>query len=411
MKRAAVGLLVATTLGGCNQIFGLEATTALPDAAPPDAFWSSIQLGFLQLTFDPAMAVPDPAIVPFPDLSRVEVGTLDGPLVMRAADATGMITVPLDITMAGPFRLVYQRTGDPVVHEYQGLMPDAKVIEPLWGPIARPVPPLNGGFLISPTNTPTNHTQNRVFTIGTWTEGKQLVQGAGAPTLDYDYSPPSTISMSGPFGATAATDRGVLVDYETVGTCRRAIGSADFPAGGLAAPHPTVMGIWTQNDTVTRSSTTPLAFQFPADIHPFGEGNLSQHEHYGFVPSDAMPAFTRAPDLVGREVALPNPVMVALRVCSSLDNNAATLAVHDPLLLKERLDPALYTEVTVERQLASGPFITNGFAALTLGTTGYQVQPNIAFAKNASLLSTSNVTTNLWDGDEAVLALGGTLTL
>jgi hypothetical protein len=415
MRRAAFGLLVATTLGGCNQIFGLDETTARPDAPdviPVDGAWSTIHIGFLQLTLDPLSTVLAPVLTAFPDLTRLEVGTLDGPLVALTPDASGAVLIPLDITSAGPFRLVYQRTGDPLTHEYQGLVPDARVLEPLFGPVARTPAPAGGGWLISPTNVPPNHTDHRVFTVGTFTDGKAIVFGAGMPTLDYSYGPSSTSSMSGPLGATSATARGVLVDYASVGSCRCAIGSTDFPAGNLGPPHPTVTGVWTPNNLVARTSTTVLAIQNPADIIPFGdEVNLSQRVHYGFVPSDAMPSFTRAPDLAGRQFALRNPVMFSLRVCTTFDNNGAGFDVHDPLLFKGEFDRVLYTEVTVERFLPGGALVTNGVAVQILGATGFQVSSTIAFAKNVTVKSSSGTTTNLFEMDGKMLALGGVLTL
>ncbi len=400
MRRAAFGLLVATGLGGCNQIFGLKETTALPDSPveiPIDAAWSSIQVGFWQLAFDPSTTVPAPALVPFPDLTRFEVGTLTGPLVTRMPDTNGSVTIPIDITEAGAFRLVYQR-GTDVVHEYQGLVADARVIEPLFGPLQRPAVPGGAGFLISPTNAPTNHTLNRVFTVGTFTDGATVVVGPGGPTLDYAYqAPPGTFSMSGPLGLPGATDLGVLVDFDIMGQCRRAIGSATFPAD-KAATHPTVMGMWTANDTVARTSTTANAIQLPPDIIPFGEGNLATRQHYGFVPSEIMPAFTRPPDLVHHQVALANPVMMPLRVCTSIDSS---LAVHDPLLFKDKFKRALYTETTVDRTL-SGATITNGVAVLTLGLTGFQVDSDVAFATAIKLTADGNVESKLFESADSV---------
>lgn len=418
MRRAAFGLLVATTVGGCNQFFGLDETTPAPDAFEPDAMWSSIQLGFLQLSFDPAATIAAPAFTPFPDLMSVAVASADGPLVTRTADAMGIVTIPLDITMSGPFRLVYQRTGDPVPHEYQGLVPNARVIEPLFGPVARPTVPVNAGYLIKPMGAPTNHAINRVFTVGTWTEAKTVVfpDPGNVRDFDYSYSPANTVSMSGPLGVPAATDAGVLVDYTTttVPPCERATGSSRFPAGNAAAHTDAIGDVW-NIDSVTRQGTTDNNVELPAGIRPFlDETGPTYRENYGFVPSTLMPSFTRpAPSGLNPIAFLRNPVMMLMRTCSALDSGTAA---HRPTLFKDKLTEAIYTETTVERSVG-GIVLTNGVGVLTLISTPQtliSVATDVAFADGVVLKSASGME-NLFVADSndqiAVAATSGSRTL
>ena len=405
MRRAAFGLLVATTLGGCNQVFGLDETKPVPDAPdviPPDAMWSSIQLGFLRLAFDPAAAsIAAPAFTPFPDLMSVAVASFDGPLVTRAADAMGLVTIPLDITMAGPFRLVYQRTGDPVPHEYQNLVPNARVIEALFGPVTRPTVPANAGFLIKPLGAPTNHANNRVFTVGTWTEGKTILfpDPGNVRNFDYTYQAPNTVSMSGPLGLTAATDAGVLVDYNaTVPPCEGATGSSRFPAGNAAAHTDAIGDAW-NIDSVTRMAATNNNVALPAQIRPFFDETAPTHrENYGFVPSQMMPSFTRRPPGGLNPIAfLENPVMMVMRTCSAVDIGTAA---HHPTLFKDKLTEAIYTETTVERSVG-GILLTNGVGVLTLiptPQTVISVATNVAFA-NGVVLKSAAATSDLFVAD------------
>jgi hypothetical protein len=417
MRRAAFGLLVATTLGGCNQIFGLEATTSIPDApdAPPlDSAWASIHLGFLQQTFDPSGTVPPPIETPFPDLVTVEVGPSEGPLVTRPSE-NGIVTIPPDIS-AGPFRLVYQRQGD-TIREYQGLVPDAHVIEALFGPVTRVPPPVGAGFAITPTNYTGNHLANRVFTVGTWTEGARVPGPASGALLTYDYEAAITASMSGALGATAATDRGVLVDYAINGYCRSAVGSTDFPGGPLTTAHQPVGGPWSTStaNPLTTSETDDMSVDFNPEWAQFGELNVTPKqttENYGFVPSALMPAFTRPPDGL-RQVALPNPVMLVLRSCTALDTDAA---VHEPTLFSAKLARALYTEASVRRTVAGGVTVNSGVAVisypvLVFGMPKFDVRTVVAFPVDVKLTSATATVSLMGTDDAPIPATAGTVTL
>jgi len=402
MRRVAYGLLVASALGGCNQIFGLDETKARPDAPiPPDAMWLTIDLGLLRLTYDQNVATPAPEFLPIPDLMSVQAATADGPLVTVATDATSKVAIPIDISMAGPFRLVYQRTGG-IPHEYQGLVTDARVVDPLWGPIARTAVPANAGWKITPAGASPNHALTRVFTTGVWTEARTVQVIPPGPTFDYGFVAPTTVSMSGPLGLPAETDAGVLADYANADSCESAIGSSRFDVKNAAA-HAAVTGETWDSAKDPRRVTTPGNIALPSRIIPFGdEANPVFRENYGFVPSQRMPAFTRpAPGGLGPLALLRNPVMTVVRSCSVLNPVMATDNVHRPRLFRETMLEAVYTETTVDRVVAGIP-LTNGLGALTLFPTGQAtatVATDVAFPDAVKLTAKSGTVTDLFAAD------------
>lgn len=408
MRRAALGLLAAQALGGCNQIFGLEETVLRVDAAP-DAPWAAFDLGFLQLSFDPAAAVPAPALVPFPDLASVQIAPANGPL--EAPDATstpGHYRVKPSISMAGPFRLVYQRTGDPVVHEVQDLVDNVKIIEPLFGPISRPPVTVNAGFLIKPTNSP-SYTGPRVFTVGTWTEGTGTPVGAN---VDYAYEAPGTVSLSGPLGLPASTDAGILVDYTTSATCRRSRGSSRFPLDTIMAHGEAIGDDWVTNQAARNTLPDPN-IEVPPAINPFSNGSFPKYrENLGYLPSPAMPAFSRPGENSGFSTAvLRHPVQIVLRACSDAVNstrNSAETQVHRPPLLSNRLAEAVHTEVTTSYKIGTVD-IVNGISIVTLNESAASSVPissDIAVAKDVKLGSGGG-NTPLFEGTAELLPVPG----
>ncbi len=392
MRRAAFGLLVASTLGGCNQIFGLDPTGVRPDAleVPADAAWATVDLGFLQLSLDAAGAPLEPTVVPFPDVMSVKIGSTDGPLQDPTTTTVGgRYTVPIDITSAGPYRLVYQRTGDPVPHEYQDLVNNVKVIEPLFGPVTRPPVTVNAGFIIKPAGVSPNHASHRVFTLGTWTAGSGVPgSGADAGTVDYTYAAPQTISLSGPLGLPAATDPGALVDYSPPAAgCTVAAGSSKFPLTGIMA-HGIAAGSTWQGDSAQRSASSDNNLRLPPQIRPFSdEGGYVYREKYGFVPSPVMPSFSRPGlNVASTPALLRNPVMLPMRECTDLAVNGG---VHLPRFMQDTLTEAVYSEVSVDRTIGSLT-VTNGLALLTLNKDKVplvSVVPNVAVADGAILRS------------------------
>lgn len=392
MRRAALGLLVASTLGGCNQIFGLDPTGVRPDALviPSDAAWATVDLGFLQLSLDPAGAPLEPTIVPFPDVMSVKIGSVEGPLEdPTTTPVGGRYTVPIEITTAGQYRLVYQRMGDPVPHEYQDLVNNAKVIEPLFGPVTRPPVTVNAGWIIKPPGAAPNHASHRVFTIGTWTTGSGVPGiGVDAGTVNYTYVAGQTTSLSGPLGLPAATDLGFLVDYNPPAAgCTVATGSSKFPVTDIMAHGIAAGSIW-QGDSTQRNASSDNNLRLPPQIRPFSdEGGYVYREKYGFVPSPVMPSFSRPGlNVANTPALLRNPVMLPMRECTDL---AVSGAVHLPRTLQDNLTEAVYSEVSVDRTIG-GLTVTNGLALLTLNkdkVTLFSVAPNVAIADGAILRS------------------------
>jgi hypothetical protein len=250
--------------------------------------------------------------------------------------------------------------------------------------------PTNAGFMIKPMGAPTNHAINRVFTVGTWTEAKTVVfpDPGNVRDFDYSYSAANTVSMSGPLGVTAATDAGVLVDYNTSAPpCERATGSSKFPAGNAAAHTDAIGDIWS-TDSVTRQGDTANNVELPPAIRPFfDETSPTYRENYGFVPSALMPSFTRPPPGGLNPIAfLRNPVMMVMRTCSMVDTG---MAAHRPTLFRDKLTEAIYTETTVDRSVG-GVVLTNGVGVLTLiptPQTSISVATDVAVADGVVLKS------------------------
>lgn len=389
MRRAALGLLVVSNLGGCNQILGLEPTildapvTIIPDAPP-----ANLSLGFLQLTFNPGAMVPAPVLAPFPDVTSVKIGTADGPLQdAPVGDTPGGYNIPLVIATPGPYRLVYQRTGDPVVHEYQDLGPNAHLVEALFGPVTRPAIPTNAGVLIKPMSPPAGYTKPRVFTLGTFTEGAGTASGT---SVDYVYSGVGTASMSGPLGLPVSPDTGVVVDYGPEGGCDRSVGSSRFPLDSLATHGSATGDSWNTLNVVMRVTSVDVELMFPPEIRPFSdEGAFDYRETYGVVPSLVMPAFTRpGRNQLNSPAFLKNPVLLPLRACQAL---GAGGMLHVPVIYKDRFKEVVYNEVSADRSIG-GVHVTNGFGLLTINpTSSTNLEPKIAVAvaKTATFASSA----------------------
>lgn len=372
MKRAALAMLAP--LAGCNWVFGLEPTHAAPDApdAPPPGV--PVHVALLVETLDATGAPTMPAETAIPDLVRLEASTLDGqaPVPLTAA-ADGTVSVPMEIA-SKPWRLIYQRQGDDV-REYQGLPAEAHVIEPLLGPVVRSPAPAGSGYVITPASYSGSHSENRVFTLGAWTEGRKALAPAGA-TFDYDL--PSAASLSGSLATPAAGDRGLLVDYVIDGatSCIRSTGSVDFEAGMPGPPKSTPSGSWVTTQTAP-TVTTPLPLIATGDVDPFGDAtSRTAREQYGYLAANDLPLFTRSP--VGNVLLLlRSPPMIFLRSCTLPVSGAPT--VNEPAYLSARFSRVVHTEIGAARKLPGGATVVNGLAIATHGTGTFNVTSNVAF--------------------------------
>ena len=404
MRRAVVGLLAASSLAGCNLLFGLDETTALPDAPAMDAPWMVIHLGFLQLPPATNDTPEAPVEIPFPDLVKVEASTLDGTTTTPLTAVDGQLLIPAQIT-AGSWRLIYQRQDEPP-HELQNLPADAHVIEPLYGPLERIAPTAGMGYTITPTSYQGDHGNNRVFTTGMWTEGTRTLAPAGA-TLNYDL--PDAVSYDGPLGTPGSKDRGVLVDFLVLDGCRAATGSVDFPASPVGPPKPAVSGPWLRN-AATPTITTPINLIATTDIAPLGEGQGPLREQYGYLPSKEMPELTRRPD-PGRTVLLRNPPLLTLRTCP-LPYPGAVPMVAEPTYFKDHLVRAVHTEITATRPLAAGPTLVNGLAIVTTDRAGVlTVATDVAFPRNVKLLTGENSVLDLFGASDRIPLPAGASTM
>ncbi len=406
MRRAALAMLAASSLAGCNLVFGLKETSPNPDGPPADVAGTPIHLTLLQHLLDASGAPLPPTEIAIPDLVKLEARVLGSDsTVPLTAIADGTIGVPLDITM-GSWALIYQRQGG-VVREIQNPPEGAHLVETLYGPAARTAPDALSGYVITPANYPggASHSLNRVLTTGTWTEGSRPLPPAGA-TLDYDYA--TAVSYSGPLGKPTANDHGVLADFSIMNGCRTSIGTSDFAAGDIGPPKPMVTGsAWVSSATGFNVSTD-LQLVLTLDVAPLGEGSRAAMELLGYVPSKEMPAFTRPPD-GSRSIALPNPPLFALRSCP-LPYAGSPPAPVLPTWLDGRVPRGVYTEIVASRQLSGGASLVNGIAILTLSNaTTFMVSTDVAFPTNVTLKSTAG-STNLFSmsGSDAVTFSPGT---
>lgn len=406
MRRAALGMLAASSLAGCNLVFGLKETSPNPDGPPADVAGTPIHLTLLQLLLDSNGAPTTPTEIGIPDLVKLEAMRLDGSApVGLTAIADGTIGVPPEITM-GSWALVYQRK-DSVVREIQNPPVGAHLVETLLGPVTRATPDPQSGFVITPASYPVtaSHSLNRVLTTGTWTEGNHPVPPTGA-ALDYDFA--DAVSYSGLLGAPSPGDRGVLADFAIANGCRTSTGTSDFPAGDIGPPKVMTPGTAWVSSATGFTITTDLALVLTGDVAPLGETTRATQELLGYVPSKDMPAFTRPPD-ISRSVSLPNPPMFAVRSCSLPYQGTPP----SPVLatwLDARLPRAAYTEISASRQLSGGATLVNGLGILTLSTAAsFMVTTDVAFAANVKLTSSAGAA-DLFDptgSDDVKVTRGG----
>ncbi len=399
MRRAALGLFAASSLVGCNLVFGLKETSPNPDGPPADAPGTPIHLVFLQATLDANGLPVDPVEIPINDLQLVGASTLDGgPTVMLTPAADGTVSVPLEISTSGAWRLFYQRPNQPV-RELQNLPADAHVVEPLFGPVARVAPPPGTGYSITPTGYPStaSHAQNRVFTTGMWSEGTTLGAAARAQ-LDYNLG--DAVPLSGAMGTPGPDDRGLLFDFVLDGAtgCRTSKGSTDFPAANIGPPLAPVSGSW-KSDSVTPTVDVPLTVAFNANLKPFAEDAAPPRQQFGYVPSVLMPAFSRPPSPT-QALQLRNPVMIAIRSCPVLASQPAFVP---SAYLDTRLKRAVHTELTTSRELPSTARVTNGLAILTFEIGGrYDVATDVAFARAVTIRAGSGPAADLFGATDGV---------
>ncbi|CAN5682200.1 hypothetical protein BH11MYX3_BH11MYX3_38780 [soil metagenome] len=415
MRRAALGLLAASSLAGCNLVFGLKETSPNPDGPPADAVGRRIHLTFLQALLDSDGQPLTPSEIAIDDLQTVSASSLDGgSAITLPPSADGTVTVPLEIADAtAGWRLAYQRPNQ-VVRELQNLPADAHVIEPLFGPLTRMTLPSGSGFSITALGYPgtASHSLNRVFTIGIWSEGTTLAPPPGAVL---DYSLAEAVASSGPMGRPGSTDRGLLFDYAIDGasSCRSSTGSMDFSAASIGPPFAPVSGSW-KSDSQMPVVNTSFQLAINPSLKPFGEAQGPGRQQVGYVPNAEMPAFTRPP-LPTQSLFLRNPVILAIRSCPlPTPGNAAQPAFVESAYLNTRLKRAVHTEVTATRTLPNGATAANGLAILTLDDGGaYDVVTNVAFPEAVTIAGASGPSTGLFGASDGVpLATGsGPLTV
>jgi hypothetical protein len=409
MRRAALGMLAASSLAGCNLVFGLKETSPNPDGPPADAAGRAIHLAFLQASLDSDGQPLTPTEIPIDDLEMVSASALDGSdAVSLTPSPDGTLSVPLTIADAtAGWRLFYQRPNQ-VVRELQNLPADAHVVEPLFGPLERVKPASNSGFSITPLGYPVaaSHALNRVFTTGIWSEGTTIGPPPGA-TLAYGLA--DAVSSSGAMGTPGPDDRGLLFDYliDAASTCRSSTGSMDFSAANSGPPLAPVSGSW-KSDSQNPTVNTSFQLAINPNLKPFGEVQGPGRQQLGYVPNAQMPAFTRPP-LPVQSLVLRNPVMIALRSCPlPTPSNAAQPPFVESAYLDTRLKRAVHTEVTATRQLPNSATVYNGLAILTLDDGGaYDVVTDVAFPEAVTIRNSAGVTADLFGAADGVAVAAG----
>ena len=397
MARALLGVLAVSSLAACNWVFGLDKTEPAPpdDASFPDAPPKPLKLTYLVATTT-AIGDPLPPIeAPLDDLVSVEASSLDGNLreaVTYGGDGT--LEIPFDI-ITRPWRLVYQRRNQ-LPRELQLLPENAHVIEPLFGPVPpRTAPVAGAGYVFTPSGGPPNHSLNRVFTMGTFTEGSVLLQSG--PTVTYELG--SATSLSGPIGTPATTDHAIVVDYtiELSSNCRSATGSLEG-TGAVGPPKATITGAWQTQPSQPAIADNLLDIGNKLQtVMRLGETTSASRQVVGYMVSAAMPGFTRPPDPTNL-LALPNPAMFALRTCPNVIGGSPPPNVDNVVFMNDHLAAIVYTELTATRTVSGGPQLVNGIEIVTPEATmdSYVVAHLAASPMAVTLKTASNVTVDLF---------------
>jgi hypothetical protein len=403
MARAMLGVLAVSSLAACNWVFGLDKTEPAPpdDATFPDAPAKPLKLTYLVATTSPIGDPLPPIEAPLDDLDSVEASSLDGVLRAPVAyGADGTLEIPDDI-ITRPWRLVYQRLNQ-LPHELQLLPENAHVIEPLFGPVPpRTAPVAGAGYVFTPSGGPANHSINRVFTMGAFTEGFVPLQSG--PTVTYEL--PTATSLSGPIGKPAATDHAIVVDYAIDGPsgCRSSTGSLDGP-GDAGPPKATITGAWQTRPSSPAITENLLALGSKLmTVMPLGETSGPSRQIVGYMLSAAMPAFTRPPDATNL-IALPNPAMFALQSCPNVIGGSTPPNVDNVQFMNDHLAAVVYTELTATRTVPGGPQLINGIEIVTPEVTAdsYVVAHVAASPMAVTLKTASDVTVDLFGASDHI---------
>ncbi|MBL0218148.1 MAG: hypothetical protein IPQ07_30235 [Myxococcales bacterium] len=406
MRHVALGMLAASSLAGCNLVFGLDETSPAPPP-PADAPDFAVRLTLLQLTSDSMGWPVAPISAAIPDLIKVEASRFEQAPTTLTLAPDGRIVVPTQIAGMPGWRLVYQRAGE-VPREIQDPLDGTHLVEPLFGPLQRTSPPTNSGYTITPTGYPGtgSHAGARVFTTGVWTEGSHTFGTVGEPKCIHELA--DAISLSGPPGTPGPSDHGFLVDFTTQNGCRYSTGSAEFVTPGAGPPKPEVTPPWI-NSAVT-PTITPVAFNVFAttEVQPLGETVVVSRLEYGYLPSAAMPAFTRDPD-PARSLLLRNPAMITIMSC---DTTATLPSINELASLRTELVPAVHLESYASRILPGGPSLVSGLAVV-VPEPPFTVNYKVAFASAVKLTATDGTVVDLFGASDGVVlpAATGPLTL
>ncbi len=398
MRRVALGMLAASSVAGCNLVFGLDETE--PMAPPPnDAPELAVHLTLLQLTSDSSGWPIAPSIdAALPDVIKVEANRFDQAASILTMEPDGRIAVPPQIAGTAGWRLVYQRVGE-VPRELQDLPDGAHLVEPLLGPTQRTTPPIGSGYKITPTGYPgtASHAGARVFTTGVWTEGQHTSGVVGDASCVHELA--DAISLSGPLGTPGPNDHGFLVDFKTQSGCRYSTGSAEFATVNPGPAKPELTPPWINSATTpTIPSIAPNVFATP-EVQPLGETDVVSRLEYGYLPSAAMPAFTRASDPT-RSLLLRNPAMITIMSC---DTTVSLLpAINEIASLGTELVRAVHLESYASRPLTGGPTLVSGLA-IVVPEQPFIVNYKVAFASAVKLTAVDGAVVDLFGASDGVM--------
>ena len=386
MRNGALGLVAV--LAGCNQIWGNDPVErwdaqTIVDVSP-DAPLPTARLELLVAMTDSHGAATNVVemrpLVPAP---TVQVGLVDGPLT-PATYNQGVIEIPANYP-GNAWRLVYTPAGD-VPHEVHWAPAagvEGRAVVSQFGGVDRGPVPANASYRLTTDNAGT-YGDLHVFTTGVWATGVPSVNGA---VMTQPVNPDDLEVISGPLLAPddAKGDHVVLVGYEGTYPCQHTQGTAVFnialtgpDSASQIIPHwKTDGGAAITVNGYAVNTASRVADRYGPGLQP---GNVTSMALYGYGASTVMPMFVTHPFAS----PLYAPPMIPLVECISVDPLIGTQLTSSipfaglKLEANETLPMIANVQLIVQRQLPSGPVVSDGLTGAAATTTG-QTNFNIEF--------------------------------
>lgn len=305
----------ALALCGCNQIYGLDPTTAR-DAAP-DARDSQIRLSLL-VGSATTVASEAPAFLakvspdPKPRIALADAELANEPYVEDTV--SGTVAYPFEY-IGKPWRLEYTPPAS-VPHEVQWSPADGAghLIVPVVGRVERMQVPAHTGYSLS-MELPSLYTFSAstvIYTSGYWS-ATSVAASTTEPQVDFSIAP----SMSGPAGAPSATSKDFVfaIDYTTQNNCRVVKAAGTAPAVELepGAMKKLVLTRETSSEQVELATDgeSPLDARSRLNqvLGPLNGDSTGSTQMYVRLAHSGLPGFTTS------VADVPAPLLVPLADC------------------------------------------------------------------------------------------------